>query len=84
MSSIIVVKTYEKDTRQVVEGILVTLGGGYGEIKTNKKGKAIFEIPDGINYIDVYVSGSFVKNHYVTDGDLNVFVSSTGYFEEII
>ena len=80
MSSVLVVKVFREDTRQTVSGIRVSLGGGYGETKTDNKGKAVFVLPDGVNYVDVYVNGSHVKNHYVADGDLMPLVSSSGYY----
>jgi len=80
MSSVLVVKVFREDTRQTVSGIRVTVSGGYGEKYTDGNGKAVFELPDGVNYVDVYVNGSHVKNHDITKGDLMPLVSPSGYY----
>ncbi len=85
MSRLLVVKVFREDTMESASGVRVTLGGGYGEQYTDRSGRAVFELPNNVSYVDVFVNGKTAKsNYYVGNGELRAIVSRSGYFMRTI
>lgn len=82
MSRLVTVNVFREDTGESMAGIKVSLSGGYGESRTDRRGKATFVIPSDVSYICVYVNGSTAYDGYVSNiaKGLHVMVSPSGYF----